>query len=619
MTTTMKTSDLKSNRILKILLKSIQEKEGNQDTAFELTCDRLWYALPSKLDHHATLRYVFDRDFDRWQSEAYFHLFECFRAIGLEVEATTHKQWDTMNEADRNQAVFFVFEGETLLSNENPDFISWIKTDEMFLTRHDIEIGKDLKEALAEKYTETQRQSAKFDQLYINLSSLIHYITQHYTTRTPERRSERDIIATEAQTKRVNLLIMDKKLKSIHSFWEFCKKANSSLKHPLAPIVRAWMQEQIPKVPPARRNDTGILHDKIKNTFPSPRLPLTTAETVPAKPEQLMLINNLPQEKLQLELPGLVFPETELVPALPLVAYENAGGNPVQRGRGAPIEQRLFVNVLVEYEQRQRGQHDLSRLYTTYRDVKSWLYPNGSTDSKKVLIPRLRQGLWNLHNLRFIWERREWNIIAVDTLPTMDIKPNDPLTFTTRMPPGMNTSNGALISIEPLRLYGAQSAPKFRAWVRLAYLWDAAKMRNGGNRIYATIPEVLRNSDSYLVDAKGEVTLTGNLYRTKHGWKFRNGNMPQTAWYHPLAIQTGGTERNPQADKVPILSDADMVKLFYDHTERKGSLFRECLRIAKQHAHDIQENGRIVIETDQTDQKTGVTGWRILEPHSETM
>ena len=134
------------------------------------------------------------------------------------------------------------------------------------------------------------------------------------------------------------------------------------------------------------------MHHKLREAYPSPRLPLRVVETAPAEPEPLRLINNLPQGDLQLEMPGFNFPESELVPALPLVAYENAGGKPNQRGRGAPIEQRLFVNVLVEYEQKQRGRHGLSRLNTTYRDVKSWLYPNGTNNPKKVIIPRLRQG-----------------------------------------------------------------------------------------------------------------------------------------------------------------------------------------------------------------------------------
>ena len=387
------------------------------------------------------------------------------------------------------------------------------------------------------------------------------------------------------------------------------------LPHPLGNAMRAWQKEQIPKVEPERRKDTGILHHSLRRSAPSPRLKLEVVEELPAGFEQMTLFNNLPQGSLQLELPGFVFSESEIVPALPLVAYENAGGRSRQSGRGAPIEQRLFVNVLIEYEQRLRSMFNTSRLNTTYRDVKSWLYPTGTKEPRKTLIPKLYKGMWHLHNLRFVWDRREWNIISVDSLPTMAIQPDDSLTFTVRMPDGMNTKNGALIGIEPLRLYGAQSAPKFRAWVRLAYLWDAAKIRNGGKRIFATIPKVLRNSDSYLVDAKGEVILTSELYHTKAGWKSRNGSQPQMAWYHPLAIKTGEQARNPQANKVPVLSDSDMVKLFYDHTERKGTNFTSCLQLARKHALEMQDDGRVVVETNQVNEKTGIKGWRILEPH----
>ena len=416
------------------------------------------------------------------------------------------------------------------------------------------------------------------------------------------------IAATEGEPETERLLWL-------HQTWLRSRETNSTLKHPLAPIIQAWIKEQISKIEPSRRQDTGILHHAIRDTHPSPRLPLKLVETTPAESEQLMSINNLPQIEMQMELPGFVFPESELVPALPMVAYENAGGKPSQQGRGAPISQRLFFNILVEYEQKQRELYRTSRLNTNYRDVKSWLYPNGTTNPKKKIIPSLYKGLYELHNLRFVWERREWNIISVDSLPTMNIKPDDLLTFTVRMPDGMNKGNGALIGIKPLREYGAQSAPKFRAWVRLAYLWDAAKIRNGGKRIYATIPEVLRNSEGYLVDAKGEIILTGNLRSTKEGWKFSNGNIPQRAWYHPLASQTGTLGRNPQADKVPVLSDSDMVKLFYDHTARKREAFRKCLELARKHAMEMQDDGRIVIETDQINEKTGQQGWRLLEPH----
>ena len=428
--------------------------------------------------------------------------------------------------------------------------------------------------------------------------------------KTPD--SALDIIPDTKTPEKIAEIVED-----IHNAWQLALQIDESIAHPLAGIIHAWLKDQLPKVEPERRKDTGILHHNMRDTFPSPRLKLTKIESSPAESKQMQFINDLPHGDLQLELPGFVFPETELVPALPLIAYENAEGKPPVGGRGAPISQRLFINVLVEYEQEKRGLYSISRLNATYRDIKSWLYPNGTKESRKKLIPRLYEGMWHLHNFRFIWERREWNIISVDSLPTMDIKPDDRLTFTIRMPDGLNTGNGALIGIEPLREYGAQSAPKFRAWVRLAYLWDAAKVKNGGKRIYATIPEVLRNSDGYLMDAKGEVLLTGDPYSTQGGWKFRNGQMPQTAWYHPLAIHTGRQIRNPQADKVPVLSRSDMVKLFYDHTQRTENAFRKDLSEAIRFAREMQDEGRIVIEDDQIHTKTGEKGWRILEPYGE--
>ena len=128
-------------------------------------------------------------------------------------------------------------------------------------------------------------------------------------------------------------------------------------------------------------------------------------------------------------------------------------------------------------------------------------------------------------------------------------------------------------------------------------------------------PKCYAIATAILWTPKAEVICTGDLRRTRGGWTFLQGDIPQTAWYHPLAIRTGKTERNPQADKMPILSDSDMVKLFYDHTERKGESFRKALLDARRHAVEMQDNGRVVAEQDQVDPKTGVKGWRVLEPH----
>ena len=55
-----------------------------------------------------------------------------------------------------------------------------------------------------------------------------------------------------------------------------------------------------------------------------------------------------------------------------------------------------------------------------------------------------------------------------------------------------------------------------------------------------------------------------------------------------------------------MLSDSNIVKGFYDHTERKGKGFRDCLYLAQAHAREMQDDGRIVIETDKINEKIGV-------------
>lgn len=623
--TQSQTSSPTADQIVNGLAKGLQRRDGNEGEEIHLTTSDLWYALPSELDHHGAIRGALDRDLNRWQSEAYFNLFECFGTIGLDVRKVTIREWDQMDvkEGDSpetydekiqklDEAVYFVFDQEKLLFSENPDWIASILEINNFLTM-DMDsdrIYNHHKELLPFEFSEKQRQCAQFDRLYFDLSSLIHYITQHYTTRIREKKIDPPPVIP------IYLRIMAAKIQSIYSFWEFCRKFDESLNPPLAPMVRACLQEkQTTKVEPSRRKDSGLIASNIRNTHPplSQRLPLEIAEI--GQDRQMELMHNLPMGGVQLDLPFLDLAKDEIVPALPFLAYETKDGRPTRGGRGAPIEERLFINVLLEWGIGE-NQWGLTRLNSTFGDVLSWLYPNGTTAAKKELIPRLREGFYRLHAQLVYWDRRDWNMIAVDVFPTMDTKRSDRISFTVRMPDGMPTHSGVKVTIEPLRIYGAQSAPKFRAWGRLPFIWDKAKIKNGGKRIYATVPEVLRNEDRYLVDAEGQVILTGELYNSRDGgWAYRQGNQPQKAWYHPLAIRTGQQIPNPQARHVPILFESDMVKLFYDHTVRKGGVFRECLRSARKHALQIEEDGWIVIFKDQIDPKTKKKGWQILEPY----
>ena len=118
---------------------------------------------------------------------------------------------------------------------------------------------------------------------------------------------------------------------------------------------------------------------------------------------------------------------------------------------------------------------------------------------------------------------------------------------------------------------------------------------------------------TWITYANGEVIRTGKLYPTDRGWHFKKGNTPQTAWYHPLAV-TVGEERNPEADKVLVLNNTDLVHLFFDDKPQTNrNLVRRKHRALKC-AKEMHTEGAIVLEQDAICQKFGKRGYRILEP-----
>ena len=192
-------------------------------------------------------------------------------------------------------------------------------------------------------------------------------------------------------------------------------------------------------------------------------------------------------------------PTTNLVPVLPLRFYRDAGGLDRTRGRGAPIAKRIWWAAIAY-----REPDGSIRLRTTLRHLNEWLYPGQRWHTKR--LDALRRGLWEADAIRVAWERREWRIVGVDALPNATTKLDDPLPIRVAMPPG--SDRGALIALAMLYQCGTVSGPVFDTAIRLAYLWDAAKARNGSRRIYATRPAALRDDRGRLTDAAGKV-LTG--------------------------------------------------------------------------------------------------------------
>ena len=196
-------------------------------------------------------------------------------------------------------------------------------------------------------------------------------------------------------------------------------------------------------------------------------------------------------------------------------------------------------------------------------------------------------------------------------MPNQNTALDDVLPLIIRYPDGV-LGNGPMIDVHRMRRYGLVSASKWRAWIRLHYLWDTAKQRNGGYSIYATIPKVKRNNKGYLLDARGNIIMTGDPYKNKKGrWAVQKGNKPQKKWYHPYAIHIG-EDRNPQCDKIPVLTDNQLVALFFDDKTVDNSTFRDRKRQAIDNLMDFESDGVVIVERDAIDTKRGVKGWRII-------
>ena len=387
---------------------------------------------------------------------------------------------------------------------------------------------------------------------------------------------------------------IEERIKQAHQHYFDLKGAGVKIPHPYDPMVRAWLAEQMPTTEIEKR-EKQIAPEFLKESRAAPEDRLPTG-----------FLHAQGGESAQLQLPS--FEDTAddiVVHALPLEIYQGQAGG----GRGAPLEERIFFNALLARPYGTPEQWNGVRLEPTLRDFVDWLYPNGWNRTNQ--LPLLRKALHDVHNKRISYERRDWNVVQVLAMPNQSTALDDVLPLVIRYPDGVQ-GNGPLIDVPRLRQYGLVSAPQWRAWIRLHYLWDTAKQRNGGHAIYATIPKVKRDDQGYLLDAQKELILTGDPYKNKKGrWAVRKGNKPQTVWWHPQAFHIGN-DRNPQCDKIPVLTVKQLVTLFYDDIPVDVASFSERKKVALDGLMDFEKEGVVVVERDAIDEKRGVKGWRII-------
>ena len=353
-------------------------------------------------------------------------------------------------------------------------------------------------------------------------------------------------------------------------------------------LVDAWLRDQ-----PIDRDHrrTGILPESWRDGRHYDYLPLKT-HPYPEPPGSMAGDQHL--------LPLAELQQSVIVPVLPLALYDSGTGPMATRGRGAPYAQRLFVEILLDVGRLDRVPGQTARVEVTLRELVAWLWPNGwkRTRSAGRLgdLQILQRELLILDSMRILWERMLWRLVAVQALPTENSRMEDVIVFRVEHLPG--SEHGPLLDRDRLRRFGTVSAPAWRAYLRLAYLWDAVKGKNNGARICATRPVVARDRRGVLVGANGKPL------RDQRGAVVKD-------WSDPRAVILGANgkpvsasnppayERNPAADRVPMLGPDDLIRLaFDDNLDVPAATRRWRLHEARKVARMFAEAGVTVVEQD---------------------
>jgi hypothetical protein len=335
----------------------------------------------------------------------------------------------------------------------------------------------------------------------------------------------------------------------------------------LVPLMEAWVKHpELRSVEPERRQ-RRIMPEPIRYAVPSvAALPIPTGSELPEFGQQ-------PPGTAYL--PGLEPPPGVVVPVLPLQVAKVSTA-----GAGAPITPRLWFGFQIALPLNRRTGEEV-RLLFTLRDVCTWLWPNGWNRGRD--LPRLREGLRNLYQLGIIWNRGEWLLVRPVRLPILETRLDDYLIVDVTGLPG--SDRGPMIDTQRLWRLGATAGAPWRMWIRLAYIWDAVKTQNGGNRIYATRPEVKRGEGGVILDQHGRPVLD------RH-------RRPVLDWSDKRAVRTGRQERHPQAGRVPALGMRDLALLGFDNTKVPAGTLRRRAAETRSWLTKIEEMGFVALENE---------------------
>ena len=375
----------------------------------------------------------------------------------------------------------------------------------------------------------------------------------------------------------------------LHQEWKLARKQDAELTHPLAPIVREWIQTQTAKrITPEydKKHPIAVLKQPLGSIRDVSFVEL--GET--AHLREFATPNSSQQvESTQLQLFDIAEKASILPAVMPLQIAHPMGLKPKTKAGAVSHEIRIFFEALMALEPNQQQVKMVFRL----GDLIRYLYPDGKfnrTNQLRYIINALEV----LHFYASVpWrddqgDLRRWRPVYVKSPLEINSKNETPVLMHVEMPP--DAKQGMAVDKQILRGLGKTSAPQFNAYLTAAYLWDKYGTHQG-KIIDPTRPVERRNSENALVDATGKpiVNPRGKVL---------------TNLYDTHAVKQSEREPNPDAiRRYPVLSDEDLIYACFPNTN--DTQRKRLLKRAQTHWTELEKTGIVRIQRL-------THGWRIL-------
>ena len=380
---------------------------------------------------------------------------------------------------------------------------------------------------------------------------------------------------------------------TLHKQWKQWKESEENLQHPLAPIIRAWIQETTAKQITReynRKHPAAVIERSRMGSIRD----VTTFSSLTEELDTLMPFSAPAPESRQIEMPGM---ETQsiLPEVLPLQAVHMRDGIETTKRGAVAMPIRLFFEAMMALDPKETQ----INIHFKLGDLLRHLNPDGKYNRTNHL-PHVLRGLHSLHFLRIPYRSNpdkpstevDWIPVLPRTVPNLQSGNDASIILEVKLPP--DAKSGMMVEKDILRLTGKQSSAKFNAYLSACWIFDRYGTTPKGI-IDPTKPAANRDDEGYLIDP------LGNRIFDEHG-------KPIKSEYHKCAVKTLGRASNPARERYPILSFEDLTRACFPKgfdTKQKRLYKKRALKAWEA----LETDGILRIEKH-------IQGWRILPSDS---